>query len=92
MTQTTARLEARIPAELHALLKRAAEIEGRSMTDFVMGAVQDAAARTIERAQILRLSADAQERFARTLSNPPKANAALTRAFARRRALIVPGE
>lgn len=88
MTQTTARLEARIPADLHALLKRAAEIEGRSMTDFVMSAVQDAAARTIEQAQILRLSAQAQERFARTLAHPPKANAALTRAFARRRALI----
>lgn len=29
----TARLEARISVELHASLKRAAEIEGRTMTD-----------------------------------------------------------
>jgi uncharacterized protein (DUF1778 family) len=32
---TTARLEARISTDLHAMLKRAAELQGRSMTDFV---------------------------------------------------------
>ncbi len=39
----TARLEARISADLHAMLKRAAEIQGRTMTDFVVSAVQLAA-------------------------------------------------
>jgi uncharacterized protein (DUF1778 family) len=33
---STARLEARISTDLHALLKRAAEIEGRTVTDFVI--------------------------------------------------------
>ena len=33
---STARLEARISPELHAMLKRAAELEGRTMTDFVV--------------------------------------------------------
>ena len=32
---------------LHALLKRAAEVQGRTMTDFVIGAVQEAAQRAI---------------------------------------------
>jgi len=32
----TARLEARISTELHAMLKRAAEIQGRTMTDFII--------------------------------------------------------
>ena len=32
----TARLEARLPPEIHAMLKRAAEIEGRALTDFVV--------------------------------------------------------
>jgi uncharacterized protein (DUF1778 family) len=45
--QTTARLEARLPNEVHALLKRAAEIEGRTLTDFVVSVVPEAACRTI---------------------------------------------
>jgi uncharacterized protein (DUF1778 family) len=36
----TARLEARISTELHAMLKRAAQIQGRTVTDFVVAAVQ----------------------------------------------------
>jgi uncharacterized protein (DUF1778 family) len=41
----TARLEARITPDLQALLKRAAELEGRSVTDFVITAAQEAARR-----------------------------------------------
>jgi hypothetical protein len=41
--QTTARLEARLPNDVHALLKRAAEIEGRTLTDFVVSAAREAA-------------------------------------------------
>ncbi|EJK8714703.1 DUF1778 domain-containing protein, partial [Escherichia coli] len=52
----TARLEARISTELHAMLKRAAEIQGRTMTDFIISAVQDAAQRAIEQTDIIRLS------------------------------------
>lgn len=48
---TTARLEARISTDLHAMLKRAAELQGRTMTDFVVAAVQDAAQRAIEQAE-----------------------------------------
>ena len=36
----TARLEARISTDLHLLIKRAAEVQGRSITDFVIVAVQ----------------------------------------------------
>ena len=39
---TTARLEARISTDLHAMLKRAAELQGRTMTDFVIAAVRRA--------------------------------------------------
>jgi GNAT superfamily N-acetyltransferase len=42
---STARLEARISTDLHSMLKRAAELQGRTMTDFVVSAVQDAAQR-----------------------------------------------
>jgi uncharacterized protein (DUF1778 family) len=44
----TARFEARLPNDVYALLKRAAEIEGRTLTDFVVSAAREAACRTIE--------------------------------------------
>ena len=43
----SARLEARISNDLHSILKRAAELQGRTMPDFVVSAVQDAAQRAI---------------------------------------------
>ena len=85
---STARLEARISTDLHAMLKRAAEIQGRTMTDFVVSAVQDAAQRAIEQAEIIRLSLSDQECFAQALLSPPQHVPALARAFARRRKLV----
>jgi len=46
-----ARLEARISPDVLALLKRAAEIEGRSLTDFVVAAARQAAEKTIVQAR-----------------------------------------
>ena len=85
---TIARLEARLPANVHALLKRAAKIQGRTLTDFVVSAARDAACRTIEEASVLRLSLEDQRRFANALLHPPKPNAALRRAARRRRELF----
>lgn len=82
-TEQVARLEARLPASVYALLKRAAEIKGRSLTDFVVSAAQDAAQRAIEEEGIMRLSAEDQARFAEALINPPAPNAALKRAMRR---------
>lgn len=42
-SSATARLEARLPKSVHALLKRAAEIQGRTLTDFVVTAAHEAA-------------------------------------------------
>jgi uncharacterized protein (DUF1778 family) len=87
-TTTTTRLEARISPELHALLKRAAEIQGSSLTNFTIMAVQEAAQRVIERATIVQLSQADQECFAQALLTPPVANPALKRAFTRREKLL----
>ena len=87
-SSTTARLEARISPELHAALKRAAELQDRTVTDFVIAAVQEAAHRAIAQAGVISLSLADQERFARALLSPPKPNAVLKRAFAQRRKLI----
>ncbi|MBN5380155.1 DUF1778 domain-containing protein [Serratia marcescens] len=80
---TSARLEARITPELRDMLKRAAELQGRSMTDFVISAVQEAAAKAIEQTTTIRLSMEDERRFAEALIHPPVANSALTRAFER---------
>jgi uncharacterized protein (DUF1778 family) len=85
---STARLEARISTDLHAMLKRAAELQGRTMTDFVVSAVQDAAQCAIEQADVMRLSLADQECFAQALLSPPEPAPALKRAFARRQKLL----
>lgn len=87
-SNSTARLEARISTELHAMLKRAAELQGRTMTDFVVAAVQDAAQHAIEQAEVVRLSLADQECFAQALLSPPEPAPALQRAFERRRRLL----
>ncbi|MDB5781310.1 DUF1778 domain-containing protein [Caballeronia mineralivorans] len=85
---STARLEARISTDLHAMLKRAAELQGRTMTDFVVAAVQDAAQRAIEQADVMRLSLADQACFAQALLLPPEPAPALKRALARRQKLL----
>lgn len=85
---TTARLEARLPIDIHALLKRAAEIEGRSLTDFVVTAARKAATRVIDEASIIRLSVADQQRFADALIDPKPLAPAMERARERHRTLI----
>jgi uncharacterized protein (DUF1778 family) len=55
-------------------------MQGRSGSDFVVTAAQEAAHRAIEEAQVIRLSADDQRRFVELLLNPPPPAAALERA------------
>ena len=77
-----------MPADVHALLKRAAEIQGRSLTDFVVTAAREAAERAIQDTEILRLSVDDQRRFAEALIDPPPLAPAMKRAFGRHRRLF----
>ena len=76
-TEPIARLEARLPASVHATLKQAAELEGRTLSDFVVSAAFSAARSTIEVQRLIRLSAEDQQRFAEALLTPPAPNAAL---------------
>ncbi|MGD0232535.1 MAG: DUF1778 domain-containing protein [Syntrophorhabdales bacterium] len=87
---STARLEARISKQLHDTLKRAAALQNRTVTDFVITAVQEAAESVIEQAEVIKLSLADQKSFAEALLSPPKATPALERAFARHRELVTP--
>ncbi len=84
----TARIEARITPDALTVIKRAAEIQGRSVSDFVVAAAQEAAARTIEETQIIRLSVEDQRAFAEAILNPPAPGPALKRAAKAYRKLI----
>jgi uncharacterized protein (DUF1778 family) len=87
-TSSTARLEARLPHAVMARLKRAAEIRGRTLTDFVVAAADEAACRTIEETEIVRLSIEGQRQIAAAILNPPAATSALKKAAKRYRALL----
>ena len=84
----TSRIEARIAPDALAIVKRAAEIQGRSVSDFVVAAAQEAANRAIEEAQIVRLSVEDQRAFAEAILNPPAPASALLRAAEAYRSLI----
>ncbi|WP_095198707.1 DUF1778 domain-containing protein [Mesorhizobium carmichaelinearum] len=76
----TARLEARISPDMLSVVKRAAEIQGRSVSDFVVSAAQEAAQRTIEETAIIRLSIEDQRALVEAILNPPEPNEALRKA------------
>jgi uncharacterized protein (DUF1778 family) len=77
------RLEARITPEQKALIQRAAELQGRSLTDFVVASAQEAAMRAIEDMHLVRLGAADSIAFAEALLKPrvpaPKLRAAVRR-------------
>ncbi len=85
----SARLEARISRDLHGAVKRAAELQGRTVTDFLVDALQSAASKAITQADHVRMSIADQEAFANALITPAKPNAALKRAFSKANKLLV---
>lgn len=63
------RLETRVTAEQKKLIERAAALQGRTLTDFVLTSVQDAARRAIEEHSQLTLSMRDSEAFVDALLN-----------------------
>ena len=87
-TTRSARVEARIAPDALAIVRRAAELQGRSISDFLVAAALKDAHQIIEDAQIVRLSVDDQQRFAELLLNPPPLAPAMQRALKARDRLI----
>jgi uncharacterized protein (DUF1778 family) len=65
------RLEARISKEQKELFQRAADIQGRTLTDFVISSLQEAAKRAIQEHEMMILSVRDREVFVEALLNPP---------------------
>lgn len=72
-----ARLETRISQETKALIQKAADLEGRSLTDYVVTTVQTAAYQVIEHYQTLKLNLEDSETFVEAILNPKEPNEAL---------------
>jgi uncharacterized protein (DUF1778 family) len=66
------RLEARVTREQKELIEHAAELEGRSITDFVVASAQSAARQVIQDHESLKLTARDREVFVQALLNPPQ--------------------
>lgn len=78
-----ARLEARVPQETKAVLERAAALQGRKMTDFVVSSALEAAHRVLRESELSNLTQRDRITFVEALLNPPAPNERLRKAAAR---------
>ncbi|MDI6835154.1 MAG: DUF1778 domain-containing protein [Rhizobiaceae bacterium] len=76
----TARLEARVPVHVYEQMQRAAKLRGMTLTSYLIATAGEDARRTVEEAEVLRLAAEDQVRFAKALIDPPAPNVRLARA------------
>ncbi|HSS96760.1 MAG TPA: DUF1778 domain-containing protein [Terriglobales bacterium] len=75
-----ARIEARVSVKQKRLFERAAEIEGVTLTDFVISSMQRAAASVLQEQTTIVLNQANQRAFVSALLNPPEPNLALREA------------
>ena len=76
------RVEARTTPDTLETIRRAATLEGRSVSDFVVQAARERADRAIMERDVIRLSLEDQERVALLLLDPPEPSEALRAAAA----------
>ncbi|MGN3705377.1 DUF1778 domain-containing protein [Achromobacter xylosoxidans] len=85
----TARLDARLTAKERSVIQRAADISGRSLSEFVIHAAHQAALLEIEHQVVLRLSERDSETLAAALdAEPAEPTAAFKRAVAMRNKIV----
>ncbi|WP_137929872.1 type II toxin-antitoxin system TacA family antitoxin [Mesorhizobium comanense] len=68
------RLETRVTADQKSLIEHAAALQGRTVTDFVLTSLQEAARRAIEEHERLELSVRDSRAFVDALVNPKPVN------------------
>jgi uncharacterized protein (DUF1778 family) len=83
----TARLEARITDEQKALFQHAADLTGRSLTEFVVSSAQEVAARAVREHEVLTLSGRDRQVFVDALLKPNPPNKRLRQAARRYRSI-----
>ncbi len=78
--EKTARLEARITVAQKEMFQRAAALQGRSLTDFLVSSAQEQAMRTIREHEVMELSARDREAFVTALLDSPEPGPRLRKA------------
>ena len=76
-----ARLEARISHTQKALFQRAADLSGRSLSEFVVATVQEVATKAVQDHEAIRLSQAEQTAFVKELLSPPEPSAKLRQTY-----------
>ncbi len=88
-TTRNERLEARVSRDIKALFQRAASIQGRTLTDFVVNSAVEAAKRTVQEFEFTELTYRDRVAFVETLLNPPAPSANLREAMAQHAQVVV---
>jgi len=82
------RLEARISNQQKRLFKRAAELQGSTLTDFVVSTLQAAAARVVQEYEVMTLAGKDREIFVSALLAPSIPKGRLKKAVSRYKKLM----
>lgn len=77
------RLEARISSEQKRLFKRAAQLQGITLTDFVVSTLQTEATKVIHNHEVMELTKEDREIFVSALLNPSIPTGRLKKAVTR---------
>lgn len=76
----SARLEARVDPELKARWQQAADLEGRTLTDFIISSLEESSERVIQRYQRMKLDRQDSVDFVEAITNPPEPSTRLIEA------------
>jgi uncharacterized protein (DUF1778 family) len=87
-TSKDERVEARVTAEIKKLFLRAAALEGRSVTDFIVHSSVEAAKRVIRENDYLEFSQRDRIAFVEAVLNPPLPGERLKRAAQRHEQIL----
>ncbi len=79
--QKRARLDIRATMGQKKLIERAAALEGRSVSEYVLAHVQPAAEQAIQEREVIMLTASESVQLIEALLNPPAPNAQLRAAW-----------
>ena len=88
LTATQDRIAARVPREVYQTLRRAAELSGATVNQFLVQAALKEAQAVIEREDVIRLSPRDWDWLLPLLDEPPAPNARLRAARERHRQLL----
>ncbi|WP_419580824.1 DUF1778 domain-containing protein [Stieleria magnilauensis] len=85
----TERIEARVEPDVRELIMEAADLEGCSVSEFLVASAKERAEKTLHRTRVIRLTEESQIRFAELILNPPPPNKAMQEAKAIHEQLIL---